>query len=442
MNQIDWSYAWKGRLEQGQQTTAAETASQRLDAELKAGRLPFLHLAYQKQLEADMARVEPALRSFKHMILLGIGGSALGARALQKAFCPQMDRPGHKGPWLWIADNIDAASLDAWLGSLNPEETVVVAVSKSGGTIETVSQYFLCKEWLEGKLQGRWKKHMIMVTDAHKGFFREEATTHGLMSLEVPDNLGGRYSVLSAVGLVPAAFLGIDWRALLEGAHSVARPLCADPSILGNTAAWRIAHWGTSLIRQNYSQLIFFGYIPLWSFFGAWFCQLWAESLGKNGTGSMPLPAVGVTDQHSLQQMFLDGPADKGCLFVSCPTLARGRTFSMSLPPAWQWLKGKQFGDLLDAEALGTTMALSSCHVPLAHLRLQATNEHSAGAFMTLLMAATVFTGWMLDINPLDQPAVELGKQLANARLGAPGYDKEVALLQSFMSRQRFADTF
>ncbi len=445
MHTVDWTNAWIGRMSDAPKTVApgaADAAAARLAAELAERHLPFLHLAYRDKLERDMQKAMPRLKPFKHMLLLGIGGSALGARALQKALYPQQDRPGHSGRCLWIADNVDADTLNAWFSRLDPLETLVVPVSKSGGTIETVAQYFLAKAWLQAAVGDAWHEHLVFVTDAAKGFFREEANRYNIPALDVPDHLGGRYSVLSAVGLVPAAFLGLDWMGLLDGASSVARPLANHPAGVGTSLPWKIAHWAVTLAERHYSQLIFFGYIPLWSCFGAWFSQLWAESLGKNGKGTMPLPAVGVTDQHSLQQMFLDGPRDKGCLFLTSPNLDKGRAFPEDLPPAWTWLQGRHFGDLLQAEALGTSMAMTQRDVPLLQIRLDRTDAHAAGALMTLLMAATVFSGWMLEIDPLDQPAVELGKQLANARLGAPGYDDKVAALDQFLKAQTWDDTF
>lgn len=442
MHTVDWSNAWSGRLQGAPRTCAADAAATRLAEELHAGHLPFLHMSYRAKLEQGMQRIMPRLQSFKHLLLLGIGGSALGARALQKALYPQQDRPGHTGRCLWIADNVDADSLDAWFSRLDPKETLVLPISKSGGTIETVAQYFLAKDWLRAALGDAWHEHMIFVTDPAKGFFREEADRYAIPALDVPDHLGGRYSVLSAVGVVPAAFMGIDWMALLDGAASVAAPLVARPQNLGDSLAWKIAHWGVTLGQNAYSQLIFFGYIPAWSYFGAWFCQLWAESLGKEGKGTMPLTAVGVTDQHSVQQMFLDGPADKGCLFLTGANLSAGRRMPDDLPPKWEWLKGKHFGDLLQAEGLGTSMAMSQSHIPMMQMRMGSTDAHAAGAFMTLLMAATVFAGWMLEIDPLDQPAVELGKVLANARLGAPGVGAQAAALDAFVSAQNWSDTF
>lgn len=449
-HRLDWTNAWPaaplGRLSPDAAAThdlhRGEMAN-RLKAELAAGHLPFIDMPYRAALESGLAGLQPTLARYRHMVLLGIGGSALGARALQRAFFPQQDRPGHDGPWLWIADNVDAGTMEAWFASLPPEQTLVVAVSKSGGTIETLAQYFLAKQWLQSALGDRWREHMLVVTDETSGFLRQEAQAANLPSLPVPDHLGGRYSVLSAVGLVPAAFMGLDWRALLDGAQAAGASLVADPaSALPGHPAWQLALWNMALADAHYSQLIFFCYVPLWAPFGPWFAQLWAESLGKESKGTMPLPAVGVTDQHSLQQMFLDGPRDKGCLFLTCPGLPQGRPFPADLPDKWAFLKGRRFGELLDAEGLGTRMALAKQGTPLVELRMGSTGEAAAGRLMGLLELATLFTGWLMNINPLDQPAVELGKRLANARLGAPGYPAEEADLAAFLGRAEQSQEF
>lgn len=444
-NALEWSRAINGRL------TASSLApyrvqhaifGKRLAAELQAGELPFLTLSYRKRLEEQLLALTPTLRTFKHMLVLGIGGSALGARALQHAFAPAQNGPNYQGPCLWIADNVCASTFEAWLAALNPAETVVVTISKSGGTIETLSQYFLVRQWLQDALGSAWNAHMVVVTDAKQGFLRQEAESNNLPSLEVPDFLGGRYSALSAVGLVPAAFLGIDWQALLDGAASVAQPLVDNPASIKDHPSFHLACWCYALEQAHYSQVIFFSYIPLWATFGPWFAQLWAESLGKEGKGTMPLAATGVTDQHSINQMFLDGPRDKACLFLTCPNLPQGRVFPDSLPEQWAWLRGKPFGALLEAEGLGTRMALAKTHTPLVNIDMGGITPFDAGAMMLLLEAATVFTGWLMNINPLDQPAVELGKRLANTRLGAPGYSEEAEDLKTFLQVKKQRQDF
>ena len=361
---------------------------------------------------------------------------------MQQAFAPGQDGPGHPGPWLWIADNVCAERFEALLHSLRPEETVVVCVSKSGGTIETVSQYLLVRDWLKSALGAAWKDQMILVTDARKGYLRQEVQKYGLASLEVPDYLGGRYSALSAVGLLPAAFLGIDWQGLLDGAAAVAAPLLEKPADLAAHPSFALACWAKALEDAGYDQLIFFCYIPQWAAYGDWFAQLWAESLGKDGQGSQPVPATGVTDQHSINQMFLSGPRNKACLFLTCQDQAQGRSFGMDVPEQWAWLRAKPFGSLLEAEGLGTRMALCQSGVPLVHVDMHDASPRAAGSLMLLLEAATLFTGWLMGVNPLDQPAVELGKRLANARLGAPGYPEEEADLAACLAAPRQEQPF
>ncbi|MDR3320173.1 MAG: glucose-6-phosphate isomerase [Desulfovibrio sp.] len=442
---VEWSKAYTHRLpvNAGEPFFLRRTdISERLARELAAGELPFLNMPYREKLMDDLPLLLPRIKPFRHMVVLGIGGSALGARAIQRAFAPGQDEPNHNGPWLWIVDNVCAQSFEVLMSKLNPSDTVVVCISKSGGTIETLAQYFLAKEWLTAATGEGWKEHMIVVTDKAKGYLREEAQNYGLSSLEVPDCLGGRYSALSAVGLLPAAFLGIDWQALLDGACAVARPLTKNPASLGEHPSFAIACWAKALEEYHYSQLIFFCYIPSWAAYGLWFAQLWAESLGKNGKGTMPVPAVGVTDQHSVNQMFLDGQRDKGCLFLTSRGRPESRRFGTNLPEQWSWLAGKPFGSLLEAEALGTRMALTTNGVPLVYLDMEDAGPRSAGALMMLLEATTVFTGWLMDINPLDQPAVEMGKRLANARLGAKGYPEEDARLAAFLAALRREQAF
>ena len=444
---LDWKSAFIGRMD-GQTLETSSYAAMvsaigaRLKRETDQGILPFMTMPFKADLEAQIPGILAKISSCRHMLVLGIGGSALGARALQKAFAPGQDRPGHTGPWLWIADNVDADTVASYFANLPPKETALVVISKSGGTIETLAQYFLAKEWLQKSLGAAWKDNVVMVTDEKAGFLREEADKECIMTLPVPDYLGGRYSALSAVGLLPAAFMDMDWRSLLNGAEEVFAPLLKDMTQLWRHPAWKLAVWNRMLMERNYSQLIFFSYIPLWSWFGSWFAQLWAESLGKEGKGSMPVPAIGVTDQHSVNQMFLDGPRDKGCLFLHSPALDKGPLFGNDLPETWSYLKGKQFGELLEAEGLGTQMALAENEVPLVGISMGATDEAAAGKLMGLLELATILTGWLLNINPIDQPAVELGKRLANARLGAAGYPVETAALEGFLARNGEMDAF
>lgn len=444
-NYMEWSNAFAGRLDKDDCRiyNAKEVAlGKRLAQELAAGELPFLSMPYRPRLKKDMPPVIERIKGFKNMLLLGIGGSALGARAIQRAFAPGQDGPGYNGPWLWICDNVCAEQFEGLLAKLDPKETIALCISKSGGTIETISQYFLTRNWLEKALGASWRRQMIVVTDPEKGFLRQEAGQNELSALEAPDFLGGRYSALSAVGLLPAAFLGINWEALLDGAAKVAEPLVKNPEALGEHPAFDLACWARGLEAKEYQELIFFCYIPQWAAYGAWFAQLWAESLGKNGKGMMPLPATGVTDQHSINQMFLDGPKNKGCIFLTGNQPKSGLKFGDDLPEKWAWLRGKPFADLLEAEALGTRMALCQSEIPLVQINMGKLREENAGSLMMLLEAATIFTGWLMGINPVDQPAVELGKRLANSKLGASGYEQEAKDLAAYLAKPQMRQDF
>ncbi|WP_027178272.1 hypothetical protein [Maridesulfovibrio bastinii] len=444
-NIIDWTNGFLDNLDISTPRQQAELISKKLKNEIEQGKLPFCSMGYMPELLHELEGLKPFIQGFEHMLLLGIGGSALGARALQKAFFQSQDQPGHNGPWLWIADNVCVNSIEAYLEKLPPEKTIVVVVSKSGGTIETISQYFLTKEWMRKASPERWNDNFIFVTDKNNGFLREQADELSIRSLEVPDYLGGRYSILSAVGLLPAMFMGIDYSSLVEGAANILAPL-ASPSL----DAWKIvehpsfelACWNAALMEKGYNELIFFSYIPQWACFGQWFAQLWAESIGKEGKGSQPIPAVGVTDQHSVNQMFLDGPRNKACLFLTCPNLPEGMAFPDDIPEKFAYIKNRKFGELLQAEGLGTKMALCKTGVPLVEMQLAFADEKAAGKLMGLLMAATIFTGWILNINPIDQPAVELGKRLAKARMGAGGLAAEKKDLDAFLSTERKEQEF
>lgn len=453
---LNFSHAFTGRLGLfGQDAPAAsamkalgeersQQLARRLCDDVQTGQLPFLDLPFLASLETTLPLVMAGLPPAKHLILLGVGGSSLGAKALQKAFAPGQDRPGHSGPWLWIADNIDADTLESWICNLKAEDVVVAVISKSGSTIETMAQYFLLKGWLQKELGKAWNKHVVAITDQEKGALRKETVACGLTSLPVPSALGGRYSIMSAVGMFPAAFMGMDWQGFLRGIKTTSQGLLE--SLRGVDAcnpvsqfpfsshpAFRLALWAHELMRQGYDELVFFNYVPLWNHLGQWFAQLWAESLGKEGKGSMPVPAVGVSDQHSLQQMFLAGPPNKGCFFIHAPHLPKGPVFGETVLPGWEYLRGQRLGDLLQAEATGTQLAFVHRKIPLVECVMASTDEEAYGRLMALLMAATLLTGWLLDIAPLDQPAVEFGKRLANARLGACGYEDEKDLLKTLL---------
>jgi len=428
---------WQNAYSHGLQDRVRESQILSLDRRLKQEyqQLSFLNLKHVEELTTKLEQVKEISKPYQYMLVLGIGGSALGAKALQKAFYRVQDLPGHQDKTLLILDNIYPEKISATLNNLPPEKTLVVAISKSGTTIETLSQYFLFKKWLQTNVSKTWSRQLIIITDPEQGFLRQEVEQNDLFSLDVPPNLGGRFSVLSSVGLVPAVFMGLDWTKLIAGAKKITQI-----ESLENHPACKLARWAVNLYLQGKNELIFFNYVPLWEWFGQWFAQLWAESLGKEEKGSLPVPAVGVRDQHSLLQMFVDGPKNKGCLLLTASTQGQGPGFDFDLPEKWQFLYQKKIGDIFAAETLGTEMALVE-KMPLVKIKVE-NNLEDAGKLIMLLELATLLAGWLLNINPLNQPGVERGKRLAKAKLGAPGFEQEKKDLDTFLSQRKQEEDF
>ncbi|MDQ7032980.1 MAG: glucose-6-phosphate isomerase [Desulfonauticus sp.] len=433
MGFLNWHQAYAGGLKQNIGQEKLYNIQAKLQQEYS--NLPFLNLKHLSELIPALQGISSQLTRFKNMLILGIGGSALGPKALQQSFYPTQNLPEYKGKRLYVLDNIYPGRLEQHLTHLAPEDTVVVVISKSGTTLETISQYFLVKKWLQKNRQ-QFQKHLVIVTDPQKGFLRQEVKKNGYLSLTIPPKLGGRYSILSAVGLLPASFLGLNYLKLIEGAKSL-----STIDDLLNHPALKLACWAFDLIACGKNELIFFNYIPYWECWGEWFAQLWAESLGKNQTGSMPIPAIGVRDQHSLLQMFMDGPQNKGCLFLNVEKLPQAEMLDMDLPEEWKFLENKSIGDIFLAESIGTLMSLGQ-KMPLVELTVEQANEYELGKLILLLELTTLLTGWLLDINPLNQPGVEKGKRLAKAKLGAPGFVQEQKELEHFQQQKKNSQGF
>ncbi|MFP5348222.1 MAG: glucose-6-phosphate isomerase, partial [Gammaproteobacteria bacterium] len=316
-------------------------------------------------------------------------------------------------------DNIDPDYLHDLLARLSPADTGVIAVSKSGGTLETATQYLVIREWLAQRLGADSQRHQWVVTDPKAGWLRALANQEKLATLPVPPNVGGRYSVLSAVGLLPLAVVGVDIRALLEGARANAER-CAGADAATNPALEMAAAF-YALDTQKAKRLsILMPYVHALRLFGDWYRQLWAESLGKrdaNGTpaGTLPVPALGAVDQHSQLQMYLESRHDKVFSFIALTEWSQ--RVPIPLSPTEQatfpYLRGKTLNDVIAAEFKATRQVISDYGHPNLTLTLPRLDAHAVGELIDLYQRATVYAGLLYGINPLDQPAVEAGKQLA-----------------------------
>jgi len=365
-------------------------------------------------IEAEAA----TLRAFADVIVIGIGGSNLGAMAVQQALAYGGRSRG--GPRLHYVDNIDPDYLHDLLAGLAPNRTGVIAISKSGGTLETATQYLVIREWLAQRLgPATARRHQWIVTDPETGWLRALARQDNLATLPVPPKVGGRYSVLTAVGLLPLAVAGVDIRALLAGARANAKRCESDAAV--DNPALELAAAFYALDRQKAKRLsILMPYVHALRLFGDWYRQLWAESLGKrdsNGTpaGTLPVPALGAVDQHSQLQMYLESRHDKVFSFIA---LEQWRErIAIPLAPAeataFPYLRGKTLNDVIDAEFRATRQVITDYGHPNATLTLPQLDAHAVGELIDLYQRTTVYAGLLYGINPLDQPAVEAGKQLA-----------------------------
>ncbi len=378
-------------------------------------------------------------QAFDHVLVLGIGGSALGMKALLNA----LKRPGWNElddegrdffPRLTVLDNVDPTSVAEALRRIDPRRALVNVISKSGGTAETMAQYLVIRQWLEQALGPAATRHLVFTTDPKRGALREIASREGIAALEVPPDVGGRFSVLSPVGLLPAALVGIDIEGLLAGARqAVARAEPAD--LLQNPAAlWAALHWSadTTLGARVH---VLMPYSDRLREFAEWFRQLWAESLGKARdrrgqevhVGPTPLGAVGPTDQHSQVQLFMEGPYDKVVTFMEVDRFAEDVTIPAlpNLPPDLAYLPGHTLAELLRAECQATSAALARMGRMNCSLRLPELSAAALGEAIMFFQLATGYAGVWYGVDPFDQPGVELGKQLTYAAMGRPGFTGE-----------------
>lgn len=376
-----------------------------------------LHEAMEDSLPAIEAEVQH-LRSFREIIVIGIGGSNLGALAVGQALA----YGGRKqdGPRLHFLDNVDPDYLHDLLASLPPDATAVITVSKSGGTLETAAQYLVVRDWLNGALgQAAARERQWVVTDPESGWLRSLARTERLRSLPVPPRVGGRYSVLTAVGLLPLGASGVDVRALLAGARANAAR-CTRPSWTENPALELAALYYLLDTRKDKRLSIFMPYINSLKLFGDWYRQLWAESLGKrrpDGTpaGTLPVTALGAVDQHSQLQMYLESRHDKIFTFLSPAQWAHAAPIPLTQAEraAFPYLAGKTLADVIAAEFLATRQVITDYGHPNLTIHPPLLDAHTAGQLIDLYQRVTVYAGLLYGVDPLDQPAVESGKRLA-----------------------------
>jgi len=358
---------------------------------------------------------EKIQQTFENLVVLGIGGSALGLRCLAQALLPPyanlIERKHRKNaPRLFVCDNIDPDTFGTLLETIDLHETCFNVISKSGNTTETMAQLFILLPMLKTKLGSKWKEHVIVTTDPESGPLRRFVVEESLESFDVPPKLGGRFSVLSAVGLFPAACLGIDIEAVLDGAHEMVM-LCKEDNLETNPAYKNAAISDIMISRKGKRISVMMPYSDRLALFADWYAQLVGESLGKGGTGITPIKALGSTDQHSQIQLYMDGPNDKVITILGVESFEKKNIITNVMEP-FKHLKGHSLGEILIASQKATTQALTVAKRPNVTITLSSVSPQAIGGLFMHYEIYTAIMGALLEVNPFDQPGVELGKKL------------------------------
>ncbi len=407
----------------------------------QAGEYGFYGLGEQAETVKAIRRfAEGVGQAYDHVLVLGIGGSALGTKALVNALRPPAwneldDEAREYFPRITILENVDPSTIAAALRRIDPRRVFVNVISKSGGTAETLAQYLVVRQWLDQAIgPDAATRHLAFTTDPAKGPLRALSEREGIAALEVPPEVGGRFSVLTPVGLLPAALVGIDVAGLVQGARRALQRAEAD-QLLENPAALYAALLWAADTRLGARIHVLMPYTDRLRELSAWFVQLWAESLGKRvdrrggviHAGPTPLAALGATDQHSQVQLFMEGPFDKVVTFIrleehgeEVPIPSRP-----DLPEELAYLPGHGIGALLNAEQEATSAALSRMGRMNCTLSLPSLDAEAMGELLMFFQLATGFAGAWYGVDPFDQPGVELGKRLTFAAMGRPGYPRE-----------------
>ncbi len=409
------------------------------------GMMGWTELPYnQKEIVADIiATAKDIKKKFDNFVVLGIGGSALGPIAVFQALCHlrhnELPKSKRKFPKLYVEDNVDPERMVALLDVLDLDKTIFNVVTKSGATSETMAQYLIIMDILKKRYGDKAKDHMIATTSANKGNLIKIAKQENLKTFYIPDGVGGRFSELCPVGLLPAAVVGIDIKELLAGAAHMDK-LCKVKDIKKNPAL--ISALLEYLAMQRGKNIsVMMPYADSLKYIADWYCQLWGESLGKavdnDGNevfvGQTPVKALGVTDQHSQVQLYREGPFDKVITLIGVENYRKTVDISDGYAdiPDVSFLCGHTMNELITAERKATEYALTTAHRLNYTITLPEVNAFTIGELLYLFEMETAFCGAMLNIDTFNQPGVEGGKNATYALFGRKGYENTKAEMDS-----------
>ena len=401
------------------------------------GMMGWTELPYnQKEIVEDIIQTARQIKKkFDNFVVLGIGGSALGPTAVFNALCHlrhnELPKSKRKAPKLYVEDNIDPERMCALLDVIDLDKTMFNVVTKSGATSETMAQYLIIMDILKKKYGDKANEHMIATTSSTKGNLIKIAKQEGLKTFYIPDGVGGRFSELCPVGLLPAAVVGIDIKALLAGAEYMDK-LCSKNDIKKNPALLT-AFLQYKSMQNGKNISVMMPYADSLKYIADWYSQLWGESLGKATdnqgnkvfVGQTPVKALGVTDQHSQVQLYREGPFDKVITLIAVENFRDTILISEGYEdiPDVAFLSGHSMNELITAERKATEYALTTSKRLNFTIILPEVNAFTIGQLLFMFEMQTAYTGAMLNINTFDQPGVEAGKNATYAIFGKKGYE-------------------
>ncbi len=408
---------------------------QHIQARRDNGELPFFDLPCNLEVIDEVLNLASDIqKSFDNLVVLGIGGSALGTTAMFNALCygHNLQDKGQRGglPRLYVLDNVDPDGFAAHLALCDAARTCFLVISKSGTTVETTSQFLVARQWVEESVGEHYRDHFVLITDPESGVLRELADREGFRSCAIPAGVGGRFTAFTPVCLLPLACVGVDISSLLKGAADFSRFVChggleSNPAYL-NAVLQYLAY------QKGLKTSVLMPYSDRLKDLADWYRQLWAESLGKkfatDGTvihiGPTPVSALGTTDQHSQVQLYMEGPFDKVVTFIVVDEFDQDLQFpGYKASPEMSYLTGHTMGELIRVEQQATAAALVRNHRSNCTIHIPKVTPETVGALIYMFEIQTLFAGYLFDVNPLDQPGVEEGKLFTYALMGRQGYE-------------------
>ncbi len=415
-----------------------EEQAKSADSAIRDSRPGFMELPFsqEKVVEEILEFTASRQQDYDNFVVLGIGGSALGNIALQTALNPpyynESESLREGKPRLYVPDNVDPVRFAALLENIELENTLFNVISKSGTTAETMSLYLIARQKVaEAVGEENVAEHFVATTSSDSGYLLKIARQEGFPCFHIPEDVGGRFSVLTPVGLLSAAFCGIDIEKLLQGAADMAQKCKAEdiwknPAYLHGVLQYLAYQQGRKMsVMMPYSHLL--------KDVADWYRQLWAESLGKEenragekvNVGPTPIKALGATDQHSQMQLYMEGPRDKIINFLE----VENQEADMEIPAKYPELEGVNYlgghtlSELLNTEKQASELALTRRGRLNCTIIMPEVNAHTLGQLFYLLELETAFVGELFNINAFNQPGVELGKHYTYGVMGRKGYE-------------------